>query len=445
MEPENDPVAPLLEFIKCEDEFVKLKCGDIFRNTSGSLSFSCNQCYADFDSISQFTIHIEIHFNLVNLECFGGIKNELAEPVPQLETLEKENNLNRNSIRCKERRTVQDNINHKSPNDPNILYSTGDSTNACHLPNSITDQNILKKTKCWYCDEWFPCDGLKEAHKTIHGLKARPSWCLLCSASFWTHTKRNKHVDHVHKSTIRDHFVCVHCGIAFASAKELKMHTKYRAPRQSVTRKNFTCNVCTEVFAFVHERKEHILHSHGRFPYRCKLCGRVFSTLRYLNVHNTREHIGTKPYTCDICQKTMATKYSLQMHMRKHSGETPNQCPECGVSYAYSYQLSAHIQQAHCSAPEEAKHVCHICGKIFRWPGKLEIHMRCHTGEKPYQCPHCLVYFSETKTLKRHIQRIHNDEKPFKCRYCTETFRGHETRKYHEKKIHLNSTTEFSI
>lgn len=48
--------------------------------------------------------------------------------------------------------------------------------------------------------------------------------------------------------------------------------------------------------------------------------------------------------------------------------------------------------------------------------------MRCHTGERPYQCPHCTYASPDTYKLKRHL-RIHTGEKPYECPHCTKAFR----------------------
>ena len=86
-------------------------------------------------------------------------------------------------------------------------------------------------------------------------------------------------------------------------------------------------------------------------------------------------------------------------------------CPISNKTFASQNRLNKH-KNIHDKA-----HQCEVCLKCFETNYGLIIHMRRHTGEKPYVYSICDKRFAQISTLKNH-QTTHSDERKFKCNLC---------------------------
>ena len=64
---------------------------------------------------------------------------------------------------------------------------------------------------------------------------------------------------------------------------------------------------------------------------------------------------------------------------------------------------------------------CTICGKACPSSSKLTIHMRIHSGDRPYACTTCGQAFKEAGHLTRHM-RTHSGDRPYVCTTCGQAF-----------------------
>ncbi|XP_065158400.1 zinc finger protein 143-like [Atheta coriaria] len=123
------------------------------------------------------------------------------------------------------------------------------------------------------------------------------------------------------------------------------------------------------------------------------------------------------------CGKVYSSIHHLTVHMRNHTGSRPYQCPfsHCEKAFATGYSLKAHLR----THTGEAPYGCVVCQKHFKTSGDLQKHVRTHTGEKPFKCPieGCGRSFTTSNIRKVHV-RSHTGERPYRCTHkdCNKAF-----------------------
>ncbi|KAK9680792.1 hypothetical protein K7432_015841 [Basidiobolus ranarum] len=79
------------------------------------------------------------------------------------------------------------------------------------------------------------------------------------------------------------------------------------------------------------------------------------------------------------------------------------------ISFRAEHKKSQKERKAEAKKEEaEAEvNICKFCERPFKRKHDLQRHERLHTGEKPFQCTHCILAFSRTDTLRRHLRQTH--------------------------------------
>ncbi|KLJ10625.1 hypothetical protein EMPG_14005 [Blastomyces silverae] len=125
-----------------------------------------------------------------------------------------------------------------------------------------------------------------------------------------------------------------------------------------------------------------------------------------------------RKYECTLphCRKSFFQKTHLDIHMRAHTGDKPFTCKEPS------------------------------CGQRFSQLGNLKTHERRHTGEKPYSCEICHKKFAQRGNVRAH-KITHEQAKPFKCQLddCGKQFTQLGNLKSHQNKFHAQTLRNLTL
>ena len=122
---------------------------------------------------------------------------------------------------------------------------------------------------------------------------------------------------------------------------------------------------------------------------QCANCGKAYSSLKSLKLHEDVVHKGIKNWPSAVEVK----------------------CEICGKIYSNN-TLKRHIKSVH----EKIKDFqCPKCGKAFSEKGSLEIHDKTHTGIRDFKCDQCEKTYKRSEHLKDHINAVHLGRKDYVC------------------------------
>lgn len=132
----------------------------------------------------------------------------------------------------------------------------------------------------------------------------------------------------------------------------------------------------------------------------------------------------------------VVNKVARRNNGRSRRPLTIYECEDCGKIIRYPSKIEEHRRSHSGLKPHECLH----CGQRFSQKGGLTCHMRLHTGERPYQCTwDCGKSFHSNSALKMH-ERTHNGDRPYSCGICGKLFSKRSHCQRHEAAVHPRET-----
>jgi KRAB domain-containing zinc finger protein len=206
-----------------------------------------------------------------------------------------------------------------------------------------------------------------------------------------------------------------------------------------IRERNFTCALCAKRIGTRGGLLYHVkTHFKGR-PYKCDVCNRSYATKNDFETHFKR-HAGDN-FTCDFCSKNFPVKDYLLVHLRAIHFPRVFPCTDCKKTkyFASEVDLKRHYTTNRLNLMKKlnARFMCKLCKTRFF---KLKdytahcnerelLHFKCATCSKKFGCNKlfldhvreerkagfCEICKTNVKSFKMHFNRFH---KKYTCGIC---------------------------
>lgn len=210
-----------------------------------------------------------------------------------------------------------------------------------------------------------------------------------------------------HHSIDMDLYKCDQCDYRSWSYSNLEnTHKKIHSQE-----KNYSCNLCKKSFK---NQKQLINHKVRHDPPKGKPSKNGLVTD---SNNNSKNPLLSLPST-DLSQET--SESGVGIFLTPPLGNPPvaetikYECELCAKKFEDARPLRIHMDMVH---KKKRPYTCQQCGYSAASRGALRVHVRCHTGEKPFKCDQCDYSTSDHNSLRRHKMR-HSGERPYKCPFC---------------------------
>jgi len=151
--------------------------------------------------------------------------------------------------------------------------------------------------------------------------------------------------------------------------------------------------------------------------YTCAHCQKEFVQKSSFDIHlkysRACRAANTQIFKCGKCDKIFTVLINLQRHIRRPGQDLDADEialeDEDADSSTFSPQDTV-IKKTKRKSAKKRHYLCERCHKKFSSAGSLQVHLRTHTGEKPYQSKYCDKIFFNIWESESSLTDTHRGE-----------------------------------
>ncbi|TDG47028.1 hypothetical protein AWZ03_006465 [Drosophila navojoa] len=241
---------------------------------------------------------------------------------------------------------------------------------------------------------------------------------------------------------IRDHFklFCPFCNMAMEDFSQMLTHS-----RKEHNQRGFAM-CCNRKFLKRGVLVDHLRRHQDPELFKCQICQRVMGQRRSLELHMRMHEIKQhgRRYQCEHCSKRFYSPVVCERHKLIHipKEQWKATCSTCCKTFPNEYLMQQHVKLVHLRKFDK---ICDVCGKSIRGREALVRHMEEHAGapQKIIKCHLCESTLTTKYGLARHIKMMHTAEnlQPMQCKVCLKVSPTLQAHQHHIKYTHNTART----